>query len=290
MSGGRAAACGPERPTTCFLASRGPGLPLTHNACSQDTGGAAWRGRGALLGDVLRLHLAHRPDRVEAIRGLAAGELTQVRGGVGRVKADSFIVLVAGMQASSACTRTQLDTAPLPDPRTAVPSSPLSTPRPAQVPDAGKGTDAGASVDPFPCLCSHTIATWYRACFEQLQARHARGACGVCMTEARRAGWGAPPDVPAWHRACMGSLLRLPAEPPRVLPPCPSRHLQAAWEEVAGLAATAVKEGITGDEAATAPIIERMQVGWQARAAGQPRPPHPHAGPTDALLTPSLQP
>lgn len=48
-----------------------------------DIGGAAWRGRGPLLADVLRLHLAHRDDRVEVIKGLAEHELTQVDGWLG---------------------------------------------------------------------------------------------------------------------------------------------------------------------------------------------------------------
>ncbi|PRW44427.1 Fanconi anemia group D2-like protein [Chlorella sorokiniana] len=82
---------------------------------SQDLGSAAWKGRGPLLADVLRLHLAHRDDRVEAV-----GELAQ-----------AHLALVS---------------------------------------DKVTGKEAAQWVEPYPSLSGGTIAVWYRACCEQLQA------------------------------------------------------------------------------------------------------------------------
>lgn len=45
---------------------------------SQDLGSAAWKGRGPLLADVLRLFLARRDDRVEAIAELAQSHIALV--------------------------------------------------------------------------------------------------------------------------------------------------------------------------------------------------------------------
>lgn len=132
-----------------------------HPTRLQDAGGGAWRGRGPLLGDVLRLHLSHRSDRVEAVRALAAGELAQVGGWVACEAPDGHARFWQPLHTASASP----------------PPSPCPPPA-RQVPDCTKGADAAASVDPYPSLCGHTVATWYRACFEQLQARALRGRAG----------------------------------------------------------------------------------------------------------------
>lgn len=58
--------------STALLASSGSPVNL------QDLGSAAWKGRGPLLADVLRLHLVHRDDRVEVVGELAQAHLALV--------------------------------------------------------------------------------------------------------------------------------------------------------------------------------------------------------------------
>ena len=60
--------------TALLAASRSP----VHLPIQQDLGSAAWKGRGPLLADVLRLHLAHRDDRVEVVGELAQAHLALV--------------------------------------------------------------------------------------------------------------------------------------------------------------------------------------------------------------------
>lgn len=132
-------------------------------ATPQDLGSAAWKGRGALLADVLRLSLCHRDDAVPHIRSLAINELAQVPGAGGSVAALTCSVgccnpALGAPLGLRACAHTCCSTLP----RTHAP--------PSQVTDSLKAEEARKTVDWYPSLSGGTVAVWFRAACDQLQA------------------------------------------------------------------------------------------------------------------------